>query len=231
MLKIESQDVVNQTAYWEDDANPLQYYALPGEPTMAVRNGKPVFMFTKYRRAVPRTDGSVGGGLLVMQAELAIPPEDEAEIRRRIGERLRARGIPAAQAGNVQLGRPMITRGKVTVAVSGEGSDMVQKVVVPSPPSLFGNNAVSISVELNQEGAALFEQIFKGDNAGAVTVGYELGFSGKLPKAHIVGSWEPRPSPRSGRRSTRTGITSPRIPMRRRSATTCRKATRRRSSG
>lgn len=191
MLKLDSQDVVGQTAYWEDDANPLQYYALPGEPTMAIRDGKPVFKFVKYRNPIDRPGGIKGGGLLVMQAELALPAKDEAEIRRRIGERLRARGISAAQANNVKIGRPLISRGKVTVAVMGEGGNaLVQRVIVPSPPSLFGNNAVSIGVELNEFGAPVFEAALKGQGAGLVIVGYELGYSAKLPMAHIEGTWD-----------------------------------------
>lgn len=191
MLLLESQDIVGQTAYWEDDSNPLQFYALPGEPTLAIREGKAVFKYVKYRNPIDRPGGIKGGGLLVMQAELALPATDEAEIRRRIGDRLRARGISAAQAQNVKIGRPLITRGKVTVAVMGEGGNaLVQKVVVPSPPSLFGNNAVSIGVELNEFGAPVFEAALKGQGAGLVIVGYELGYSAKLPKAHIVGTWD-----------------------------------------
>ena len=190
MLLLESQDVVGQTAYWSDDSDPLQYYALPGEPTMAIRDGKPVFKYVKYRNPIDRPGGVKGGGLLVMQAELALPAKDEAEIRRRIGERLRAMRIPAAQANNVKIGRPLISRGKVTVAVMGEGGNaLVQRVVVPSPPSLFGNNAVSIGVELNEFGAPVFEAALKGHGAGLVIVGYELGYSAKLPKAHILGTW------------------------------------------
>jgi hypothetical protein len=191
MLKLESQDVVGQTAYWEDDTNPLQYYALPGEPTMAIRDGKPVFKYVKYRNPIDRPGGIKGGGLLVMQAELALPAKDEAEIRRRIGERLRARNIPASQANNVKIGRPLISRGKVTVAVMGEGGNaLVQRVIVPSPPSLFGNNAVSIGVELNEFGAPVFEAALKGQGAGLVIVGYELGYSAKLPMARIEGTWD-----------------------------------------
>ena len=52
MLLLESQDVVGQTAYWSDDSDPLQYYALPGEPTMAIRDGKPVFKYVKYRNPI-----------------------------------------------------------------------------------------------------------------------------------------------------------------------------------
>lgn len=191
MLMLNSQDVVGQTAYWADDKDPLQYYALPGEPTLAIRDGKAVFKFIKYRVPIDRPGGIKGGGLLVMQAELAIPQKDEAVIRSRIEARLRARGVPPAQAGNVRLGRPLITRGKVTVAVMGEsGNTLVQKVVVPSPPSLFGNNAVSIGIELNEIGAPVFEAAMKSQGAGLVIVGYELGYSAKLPKAHLVGTWD-----------------------------------------
>lgn len=190
MLKLESQDVVGQTAYWADDRDPLQYYALPGEPTIAIRDGKPVFKYVKYRNPIDRPGGVKGGGLLVMQAELALPAKDEAEIRRRIGERLRAQGIPASQANNVKLGRPGITRGKVNLIVAGEGGGLlVQKVHAPTAPSLFGNNAVSIAVELNEFGAPVFEAALKGQGASLVIVGYELGFSAKLPQAHIVGTW------------------------------------------
>jgi hypothetical protein len=191
MLLLESQETIGQTTFWADDTNPLQYYALPGEPTLAIRDGKAVFKYVKYRNPIDRPGGVRGGGLLVMQAELALPAKDEAEMRRRIGERLRSRNIPASQAANVKIGRPLITRGKVTVAVMGEaGNALVQRVVVPSPPSLFGNNAVSIGVELNEFGAPVFEAALKGQGAGLVIVGYELGYSAKLPKAHIVGSWD-----------------------------------------
>lgn len=190
MLKLDTQDVVGQTAYWADDTDPLQYYALPGEPTLAVRDGKAVFKFVKYRSPIDRPGGVKAGGLLVMQAELAIPAKDEAAIRSRIEERLKARGIPGSQAANVRLGRPLITKGKVTVAVMGEGGNMlVERVVVPSPPSLFGNNAVSIGVELNEMGAPVFEGAMKGEGASLVIVGYELAYSAKLPKAHLVGTW------------------------------------------
>ncbi len=191
MLKLDSQDVVGQTAYWADDQDPLQYYALPGEPTLAIRDGKAVFKYIKYRNPIDRPGGVKGGGLLVMQAELALPAKDEAEIRQRIEERLRGMGIPVSQAANVRIGRPLITRGKVTVAVMGEsGNALVQKVIVPSPPSLFGNNAVSIGVELNEFGAPVFEAALKSQGAGLVIVGYELGYSAKLPMSHIVGSWD-----------------------------------------
>ena len=115
MLKLDSQDVVGQTAYWADDKDALQYYALPGEPTLAIREGKAVFKFIKYRFPIDRPGGVKGGGMLVMQAELALPQKDEQTIRSRIEERLKARGIPGSQASNVRIGRPLITKGKVTV--------------------------------------------------------------------------------------------------------------------
>jgi hypothetical protein len=196
MLKLESQDVVGQTAYWEDDADPLQYYALPGEPTLAIRDGRPVFKYVKYRSPIDRPGGVKAGALVVMQAELALPAKDEQEIRNRIAERLRARGFEASQANNVRIGRPLINRGKVTIVVMDQstgsegGGMLVQKITVPTPPSLFGNNAVSIGVELSELGAPVFEAGMKTPGSSLVIVGYELGYSAKLPKAHIVGTWD-----------------------------------------
>lgn len=194
MLLLESQDVVGQTAYWADDTNPLQYYALPGEPTLAVRNGKPVFKYVKYRSPIDRPNGVKAGGFVVMQAELAIPANDEAEIRKRIADRLTRLRVTA---GDIKLGRPLITRGKATIAVldrstldtgPAEGA-LVQRISVPTPPSLFGNNSVSIGIELSSLGAPIFEAAMKGEGASMVIVGYELGYQAKLPKAHIVGTW------------------------------------------
>ena len=194
MLLLESQDVVGQTAYWADDTNPLQYYALPGEPTLAVRNGKPVFKYVKYRSPIDRPGGVKAGGFVVMQAELAIPPADETEIRKRIAERLT---LLRVTAGDIKLGRPMITRGKATISVldrstadaGGAEGALVQRISVPTPPSLFGNNSVSIGIELSSLGAPIFEAAMKGEGASMVIVGYELGYQAKLPKAHIVGTW------------------------------------------
>ncbi len=195
MLKLDSQGVVGQTAYWEDDLDPLQYYALPGEPTLAVRDGKPVFKYVKYRSPIDRPGGVKAGALVVLQAELALPAKDEQEIRNQISERLRARGVPASQANNVRIARPLITRGKVSIIVMDKvsGSEgaatLVEKINVPTPPSLFGNNAVSIGVELSELGAPVFEAAMKSPGASLVIVGYELGYAAKLPEAHIVGTW------------------------------------------
>ena len=190
MLKLYSVDRVGKTSFWEDDADPLQYYALPGQPTLAMDNGKPIFKFIKYRNPIDRPGGVKGGGLLVMQAELALPPSDEAEIRRRVDERLRARGFSSAQASNFRLARPVITKAKANVIVVGQDGGFVQKVHVPSQPSLFGNNAVSVGVELNEFGTAIVEAAFKTEGVGLVIVGYELTFAAKLPTAHIVGTWD-----------------------------------------
>jgi len=217
MLLLESQDVVGQTAYWADDTNPLQYYALPGEPTLAVRNGKPVFKYVKYRSPIDRPGGVKAGGFVVMQAELAIPKKDEEEIRRRISERgivrttsrmiTRPDGSVERSSSvtreninpdQIKIGRPLITRGKATISVldrstgdaGGDANSLVQRISVPTPPSLFGNNSVSIGIELSELGAPIFEAAMKGEGASMVIVGYELGYQAKLPKAHIVGTWE-----------------------------------------
>lgn len=215
MLLLESQDVVGQTAYWADDTNPLQFYALPGEPTLAVRNGKPVFKYVKYRSPIDRPGGVKAGGFVVMQAELAIPKADEEEIRRRISERgirrvesrttsgpggttrsERVTTVPISPS-DIKLGRPLITRGKATISVldrstadaGGDANSLVQRISVPTPPSLFGNNSVSIGIELSELGAPIFEAAMKGEGASMVIVGYELGYQAKLPKAHIIGTW------------------------------------------
>ncbi len=189
MLKLNSVDRVGRTTFWHDDTDPFQYYYLPGQPTLTIDNGKPIFKFIKYRNPIDRPGGVKGGGLLVMQTELALPPSDEAQIRSRIDESLRARGFSPAQAGNIRLGRPMITKTKANVLIV-LGDDFLQKVHVASAPSLFGNNAVSIGVEVNQFGAPIIEAAFKSEGPGLVIVAYELTFAGKLPTAHIVGHWE-----------------------------------------
>lgn len=217
MLLLESQDVVGQTAYWADDQDQLQYYALPGEPTLAVRNGKPVFKYVKYRSPIDRPGGVKAGGFVVMQAELAIPAKDEAEIRKRIAARgmirIESRMIRrpdgsthesrtstrvAINEDDIKLGRPLITRGKATISVldrstadadAAAADGLVQRISVPTPPSLFGNNSVSIGIELSALGAPIFEAAMKGEGASMVIVGYELGYQAKLPKAHIVGTW------------------------------------------
>ncbi len=216
MLLLESQDMVGQTAYWADDTDPLQFYALPGEPTLAVRNGKPVFKYIKYRSPIDRPGGVKAGGFVVMQAELAIPAADEAEIRKRISERgirrvqtrittgpggtvshhADVRNVPV-NPSDIKLGRPLITRGKATISIldrstadeGGAEDALVQRISVPTPPSLFGNNSVSIGIELSELGAPVFEAAMKGEGASMVIVGYELGYQAKLPKAHIVGTW------------------------------------------
>lgn len=63
---------------------------------------------------------------------------------------------------------------------------LVQKVINPASPNLLGNHSTVFTVELSKEGATLFEQTMKEDNAGIVVVTYSPKFEARLPPATVT---------------------------------------------
>ena len=78
--------IANCTVYL-DDTDPLQVYAVPNSPRVALdAQGKPIFSLVQYRRPVdqvPEADRAtkLGGGLLSFSIDLARTPDQDTQIK------------------------------------------------------------------------------------------------------------------------------------------------------
>ena len=65
----------------------------------------------------------------------------------------------------------------MTVELLAGSGNLVQRVNHAGKPSIYGNNVVAVSAELNQLGAPIFEAVMKSQGAGGVRVVYDMEFS------------------------------------------------------
>lgn len=188
MLKLEGQETIQVNnrnfVVWGDDLQDNKFYVLPSAPRFRIQNGKPVFQFLKYRSPIERSDGPMGG-LCVFDVELAIADGDRLQISEQL-KQLKGKN-------QIEFGAISYTKGEVRLNVQDLSHSMVDSVVSPGKPSLFGNNVATFSVELNPPGTALFWNALGGpvqsgesSEGGIITVFYDLWFSAMLPPATVT---------------------------------------------
>lgn len=169
MITTTNQRTISGCTVFMDDTDPLQVYALPQSPGIALdETGKPKFSLVEYRRPVdkvPEADRAtkLGGGLLTFSVELKKTPEQEAEIRTTLA------GDPALQQllatvgkdrvdythwWNEEIGKDVaklaaalkinampVTDGSVSVAIDGEDTGHTGEFV----SNLVGAGKVSMT--------------------------------------------------------------------------------------
>jgi hypothetical protein len=172
MLLLEGSENFPEAEVYRDDLNDMHFYVLPQVPILRRDAGKAVFKFVKYRTLKPMPNGDVGAALVFMDVELALTPEQEQALRVKLAEKVKERrgaANPAPVDPNaIILGRPQISKATVTVEVLADSGNLVQKVNHAGKPSMYGNNVVAMSAELNQLGAPIFEAVMKSQGAGGV---------------------------------------------------------------
>ena len=77
----------------------------------------------------------------------------------------------------------------MSVEVLANSGNLVQKVNHAGKPSMYGNNVVAMSAELNQFGAPVFEAAMQTPGAGGVRVTYDFEFPARLPAVRVTGTW------------------------------------------
>ncbi|WP_075660742.1 hypothetical protein [Streptomyces acidiscabies] len=176
-----------------DDIDDRLGYVLPKNVILRRDpGGRAVFKFIKYRSARPLPGGGVGAGLVFMDVELALTPEQDQSVRTRFAQHVTARrgpGAPPVEPDQVTLSKPAVTKAEVAVSVLSDSGALVQKVRHAGVPSMYGNNVVAISAELSQFGVPVFEAAMSGQGAGGVWVQYHLHFAGRVPPVTVTGTW------------------------------------------
>jgi hypothetical protein len=183
-----------EAVVYRDDGSDVRFHVLPNTPVIRrYDDGKAAMKYVKYRTLKPMASGDVGAALVFMDIELSLSPAQEQSLRARLVEKVKAergkndtRPLGPAQ---IELAKLTLTKGTVTVELLAASGNLVQRVNHPGKPSLYGNNVVAVSAELNQLGAPIFEAVMKSEGAGGVRVVYDVFFAAKLPPITGQGTW------------------------------------------
>ena len=114
-------------------------------------------------------NGDVGAALVFMDVELALPPRRSRRCAANWPRRSRPARPQDARPSRRRRScssKPQVTKANVTVEVLAGSGNLVQKVNHAGKPSMYGNNVVAMSAELNQLGAPVFEAVMKSEGAG-----------------------------------------------------------------
>lgn len=181
MLRIDNVQTLRGVTVYGDDANDYTFYVMPETPRFRTGpDGKPVFMFLKYRTPIEHQDKSKGGGFVFFDMELSVDPATQAQIVGDLQNQVNGRHT-GGNPPQVIVGTITYDKGAASLLLQAfEGGDLIEKVANPASPSLFGKNITPFAVELTPEGATLFEQALQGQG-GVVQVAYDLTAWVKLP--------------------------------------------------
>ncbi|MFF8195657.1 hypothetical protein ACF05L_33405 [Streptomyces bobili] len=176
MLQIDKAQMISGVQVYGDHADPALFYAVPQMPSFRCDpQGRPIFMYLKYRQPKPGPLGQSGGGFATFDTQFAL---DDA-TRELILEQLRQQVGPDF-ADKVSLGSITWANGTARINLSDVSGKLVTKVWNPVSPSLYGDNVTPFTVELPDFGATLFAEAMQG-NGGIVQVAYGMNGWVKLP--------------------------------------------------
>ncbi|MFT3801360.1 MAG: hypothetical protein QM766_09100 [Burkholderiaceae bacterium] len=193
MLQLEGSLDFPEAEAYRDDRSDTRFYVLPKVPTIKRADGKLAFKYVKYRSLKPLPNGDVGAALVFMDIELALTPQQEDGIRARLVAAVKARRGPndSRPLGpeHIELAKIPVTQANVSVEILADSNALVQKVNHAGKPSMYGNNVVAVSAELNQSGAPIFEATMRSEGAGGIRVVYDLEFAARVPPITGTGTW------------------------------------------
>ncbi len=188
MLAIEKQQTLESVVIYGDTELTHKFYVVPEQPRFRLDdNGLPVFRFLKYRVPIDRGNGKKGGGFAFFDVEFTVPEAKLVKIKEALqGQVNRLYANNPTKAPEVVLGNITYTQAKAGLNLQSLTGELIQRVVNPGRPSMYGKNITSFSVEFSPEGATLFEQALQG-KGGVAQVSYDLGFTAALPdvSAHV----------------------------------------------
>ena len=168
-----------------DHADPELFWYLAA-PVVLARRGNPAkaqLTMIKYKPAVADA-GVKGGGFLMFETELTLTEDVERRIKARCRQLGASDPVLVAvpyDSGTVQcvalnLQGPGGTTATPPAGSDGTGYTFVQQILGSSAPSLQGKNAAVFSLQLDQEGATILEQVFR-QRGAPVSVIYNLEYT------------------------------------------------------
>ncbi len=198
---------------YPDDEDCNLFYCIKTSPEIRMVDNQPVFSGLFW---TDKADGSadsvagLGGGWINFDAHLAVSPEVEDEIskkiaslgiqkarrqalikkeRERLGLIAKARGedrVPdpdVPRIEKVRFGAVNFTEGTVTL-LEEKGGEIVPWSSAGGPASLIGDNNAAFALRLSAQGAAIWYKSLK-EGAKAISIRYDLKFRLRLPSLQI----------------------------------------------
>jgi hypothetical protein len=174
-----------------DHADTSLFYYVPERPRLARSDGRPEFVYLKYRRDItdnPAFDAdtkqSLGGGFMAFTVDLGVDDEELKTIKKELGR---------FADGEVKLAPIQFRKGSVRLTITKDAADkkdappgtppgfqFFEEVYGATTPSLFGFNRATFALVLSQEAATLFEAALK-SGISPIGVIYDLEFLGLRP--------------------------------------------------
>ncbi len=195
MLKVPAFKQYDGVTVYPDSDSDSVFYAIPDVPRLRYgSDGKPVFIFLKYREdASTIKDGSSrGGGYVQFDCELSVPQAQLADITADLQDWVNhlymARGD--SHPPKVQLSTPTYVDDDktdvqlLTMQPKPDGSGMITNIMGAGKPSLIGSNIASVALELTQRGAALMWQAFQMATL-PIAVVYDIKFLAQIPTLNM----------------------------------------------
>lgn len=186
MISIPIFDQIAGITVFRDDEDLSRFYYLPTKPTLARgEDGTPMFNFYRYQFPLTRTEGEPGGGYLVFTTQMR---EDQNVLDTKVlpvlQQRLRSENPLATNLPVPTLAAVDFSEGEARLIIMQ--NNQFVKAFTLGKPSLFGDNTVSVAIELSSDAATLFFEALKGGGSiGAIE--YDLRFEVRLPAITIRG--------------------------------------------
>lgn len=176
LLKIQT---IKGLSVYEDDKEKNTFYIVPNSPRFRLDdNGLPVFKFLKYRSPIERGDGKKGGGFCFFDVEFAVTAEERRTVEEELKKQL-------ATTEDPKIGVLSYIEGSASLQLMSKDNVLIESVLNPGKPSLYGKNVTSFALELSPEGATLFKEALQG-GGGVVQVIYHLTSWARLPGVDVT---------------------------------------------
>lgn len=187
-MRIDGNQIIDGVTVYGDDERDNVFYLLPETPRFRIdENGLPIFKFIKYRLPIDRPDGKRGGGFCIFDAEFVVSEDAKTAVVEVLQQQVnQAYSQRRQEPPKVEVGTLTYTEGTAVLNLEGVGGTLVERVINPGSPSLYGNLVTPFTVEFTPEGAAVFEDAMKG-SGGVVQVTYNLTCWAKLPPVEVRG--------------------------------------------
>lgn len=182
-------DYIEGVSVYQDTDQDYKFYVISDAPRLRYGgDGKPVFLFLKYRFSPDEVAENAprGGGFLAFDCDLSIPDAKMKTVRAKLQDWVNQKYQSSGTPPPVQVATlPWVDDDKtsVQVAVLGNkqgGNKMVTSIVGAGKPSLLGSNVASFAVALDQQGADLMWQACQMEEI-PINVYYDVKFLAQIP--------------------------------------------------
>jgi hypothetical protein len=172
LLLREKTATINNITFFADDSDDSQFWYLPSDINIAMKNGKPIFSLIKY---TGNQDGQQGG-YINFEVNTAL---DESDLNSAFNTYLSQLKIKPKNAR-----KSPVPFNKGTVDFFVLDAEKNGTIVSAQSPSLIGNNSAIFSAKLTPEQSVILEKSFSEAQAPAA-VAYNLEYTGITPALKI----------------------------------------------